>query len=203
MHWLAGDDDAAIADLTVIRAVHDRDGLRRRRPAERLGAAPARCGRTRLARRPEPWATWLAGDHARRRGALGRPRLRLLRRPGAVRLRLDDDLREAITRFEALGADAAARRTRQRMKELGHRAVPTGARASTRQHPLGLTRREDEVLVLLCEGLTNEEIAERLVLSTRTVDHHVSAVLVQARRELARRGGRPGPRAWAWSPAAT
>jgi DNA-binding NarL/FixJ family response regulator len=63
------------------------------------------------------------------------------------------------------------------MKELGHRAVPSGARTSTRRHPFGLTRREDEVLLLLCEGLTNEEIAERLVLSTRTVDHHVSSVL--------------------------
>jgi DNA-binding NarL/FixJ family response regulator len=89
----------------------------------------------------------------------------------------DEHLRDAITRFEALGAHAAVRRTRQKMKDLGHRAVPSGARASTRSHPVGLTRREDEVLLLVCEGLTNEEIATRLVLSTRTVDHHVSAVL--------------------------
>ncbi|MFT3871883.1 MAG: helix-turn-helix transcriptional regulator [Nocardioides sp.] len=65
------------------------------------------------------------------------------------------------------------------MKDLGHRAVPSGARSSTRAHPFGLTPREDEILTLLCEGLTNEEIADRLVLSSRTVDHHVSAVLAK------------------------
>jgi DNA-binding NarL/FixJ family response regulator len=53
------------------------------------------------------------------------------------------------------------------------------SRPATREHPLGLTRREDEILKLLSEGMTNDEIATKLVLSTRTVDHHVSAVLTK------------------------
>ena len=37
--------------------------------------------------------------------------------------------------------------------------------------------RQLEVLALLADGLTNADIAQRLVLSVRTVDHHVTAVL--------------------------
>jgi DNA-binding CsgD family transcriptional regulator/tetratricopeptide (TPR) repeat protein len=55
--------------------------------------------------------------------------------------------------------------------------VPRGPRAARRASPAGLTARETEVLELLADGLTYAEVAERLVLSEKTVGHHVSAVL--------------------------
>jgi DNA-binding CsgD family transcriptional regulator len=176
--WLDAEDEAAARELARIRDVLT--------PLEPIEDAQTAVWERRLrgtaslrVEPGEPWATWLGGDPeaaAARWDALGCPYYAAL---ALYDSDCDDHLRGAITRFEALGADAAARRTRRKMKDLGHRSVPTGARATTREHPLGLTRREDEVLHLLCEGLTNELIAERLVLSTRTVDHHVSSVLTK------------------------
>ena len=88
-------------------------------------------------------------------------------------------LRQALKIFTHLGASAATQLTRQKMRQLGIRSIPAGPRSATRAHPLGLTRREREVLELICAGHTNAEIAAKLFISPKTVDHHVSAVLAK------------------------
>lgn len=94
---------------------------------------------------------------------------------------------EALRMLDDLSATAAATIVRRRLKTLGLRTIPRGPVPSTRAHPAGLTNRQADVLDLLADGLTNAEIAERLVVSVRTVDHHVSSILtklgVSSRRE--------------------
>jgi DNA-binding CsgD family transcriptional regulator len=107
-----------------------------------------------------------------------------------------DPLLASLAILDRLGAAPAAGLVRHKMHELGVRNVPRGPRPSTRANPAGLTARQLEVLQLLAQDLTNAEIGERLYVSPKTVDHHVSAILaklaVPTRGEAARIGAEMG-----------
>lgn len=92
---------------------------------------------------------------------------------------LVEDGLAALARLDALGALPLAARVRRDLRDRGVVRVPRGPIASTRIHPDGLTPREAEVLELVRQGLTNAAIARRLVISERTADRHVSALLAK------------------------
>lgn len=91
----------------------------------------------------------------------------------------ESDLRHSLSILRSLGAEPMATTVTERLKSAGARRIPRGPRTSTRSNPGGLSDRELEVLALLGQGLRNAEIASELVLSRRTVDHHVSAILAK------------------------
>lgn len=98
------------------------------------------------------------------------------------------DLRRALDIFGALGAAPQWQRAAQRLRARGVRSVPRQPRVGTPRTTDGLTPREVEVLGWLVRGHSDAQIADRLHLSVRTVEHHVAAVLrkknASSRREL-------------------
>jgi DNA-binding CsgD family transcriptional regulator/tetratricopeptide (TPR) repeat protein len=93
---------------------------------------------------------------------------------------LDTDARLAgLAIFDQLGARPASQRVRRSLREEGVSSIPRAPRDSTRSNRFGLTTRQMDVLLLLQEGLGNAEIADRLFISKKTAEHHVSAILAQ------------------------
>jgi DNA-binding NarL/FixJ family response regulator len=82
------------------------------------------------------------------------------------------EARQAAETFASIGAVSDYHSVSRLIRSLGAQPSPRSAPAAS-----PLTAREDDVLTLLAEGLSNPQIAERLFISRRTVAHHVSSVL--------------------------
>jgi DNA-binding CsgD family transcriptional regulator len=192
-HWLEGDMGAARREAEL---AHDAACAT---PSAWLRGAVAIWLRRLGSPRPmggeiaEPYRLLLDGDPAGAAAVwtrLGCPydaALALTDAPG------EEALREALGIVIGLGAPPAARIIRQRLRTLGARSIPAGPHPATRERPFGLTRRECEVLDLICAEHTNAEIAAKLFISAKTVDHHVSAILAKLgvpTRAAARRAAR-------------
>src|SRR5215467_9526576 len=123
-----------------------------------------------------PFALMLAGEH---RAAAGEWRDRGCPLWSAYALAFSprlQDVQECLEILDGLGVPAV-RHAVLRDRHARGLVVPRGPRTARRASPAGLTARETEVLQLLAEGLSYAEVAGRLVLSEKTVGHHVSAVL--------------------------
>jgi len=188
--WYAGDLDSARSAARAIRAL----ALEYPNPweigelsfwAQRLGI-PFATDEVPIAR---PWEHLLHDrwrEAAQEWRALGFP----FEQARALEHGDESAQREALRLYETLGAAPALASLRQRMRSAGMRAVPRGPRASTRHNPRGLTGRQLQVLECIAAGMTDAQIGAQLHLSTKTVGHHVSAIL--AKLEVASRSQAAG-----------
>ena len=141
------------------------------------------------------WRLWRAGGSDERPGAVAEPYRLMIEGDwaaaaadwaarGAAYLRIDalaagdrSAGTEALRLLDGLGATRAASNVRAALRKRGFVHLPRGPRRATVANVAGLTPRQVEVLTLVEQGLSNAEIAARLTLSPKTVDHHVSALL--------------------------
>ncbi|WP_189600730.1 helix-turn-helix transcriptional regulator [Streptomyces lateritius] len=154
--------------------------------------APAQLARCRaLLKEPEESAHWYGeamrrheesgNDFERARTLLAYGKwLRRRRRPLEARVRLSD----ALVTFERAAADTWAAEARAELRATGGAA----GRSSGAAAPDDLTPQQQRIAALASEGATNREIADRLSISPRTVDHHLRNVFarlgVRSRVEL-------------------
>jgi DNA-binding CsgD family transcriptional regulator len=173
-YWLEGRTDAAVEELDRI-------------PNAFGGVTPVQRGWLALWTQRltgivhpidlEPFASQLSGNCARAVELWDRLGYRYEAALALLDTKDEANLRESLSRLIDLGAEAPVHLVRRTMRDLGIRGIPAGARTATKAHPRGLTAREQQILQLLSEGQSNEEISATLFISVRTVEHHVSAIL--------------------------
>ncbi|WP_055482311.1 helix-turn-helix transcriptional regulator [Sphaerimonospora mesophila] len=149
----------AFAGLVPLARAH---GLRRTRPADSAAAAEEAAGLLRgCERRLDAGRAMLAAG--------------LAHLEAAQRSRARDCLKSAVEILEACGARTMTARAHRALRRLGVRVATAAAPTAG----LGLSPREWEVAKLVAQGLTNQQVAQRLFLSVRTVETHLSRIFTK------------------------
>ena len=192
----------------LVRAAQECGDLRSLRAAAQVCAVPLN-GEPHPARRADlDWCTgMLRGEPARvlaaaayyrargRRPALGNALedAAVVQAAGGEVTAARATLAEALDVYAEVGAVWDARRATARLRPYGVRPGVRGARQRPKNGRQALTGTERRVAELVGQGMTNPEIAGRLMLSRRTVETHVSHILtklgISSRREVARHVG--------------
>lgn len=105
------------------------------------------------------------------------------------------EMMDAVAILQALGARADAERAQRALDMLDEMLASSNDSHSQGQHSNLLTMRENEVLMLVAEGKSNQEIAALLVVSPRTVERHISTIYEKL--NITGRSARAAATAWA------
>ena len=189
--WLRDDPEAAIPHLEALWSM----GAERMNQwsagdaaawARRLGIEGMEAPEAFTADSPAPYAAEIAGDPARAAKlwlGLGAPYSAGLAWLQVEGEKAGEALASAAKLFRRIEANAALAKTNRVAKALGvaNRLPRTrrGPYKAARNHPLGLTRREQDILALMVQGASNTEISDQLSRSKRTIEHHVSSILTK------------------------
>ena len=175
--WLRGDQSAAASEATAIRTAYQGD-------APTVAHAASNYWWWRSGQRPTDVTSLESPFSLQVRGEWREAANEWTRRgcPYEAAMAQCDSadprvVRESVDVFDRIGAVPAGDIARRRLRELGVHVPRRRRSIATRSHPLGLTPRQAEVLELISIGLTNPKIAQRLFVSRKTVEHHVTAVL--------------------------
>ncbi|MBM2622060.1 AAA family ATPase [Actinoplanes sp. LDG1-06] len=185
--WQIGTNIGVAGKLTPAVAALAEQAWITRRPDPRLGDPSARAVRDTpgvSGDQQRQWLWRLAVEGIQDVGGTGPERSRADHLPYEQAMTQWDNgsvpqLLAALPGLDGLDARAVATRVRGRLRELGVPSSPRGPAQTTRTNPAGLTDRQLDVLGLLVEGMSNADVAARLVISPKTADHHVSAILAK------------------------